>query len=212
MNSGINKYGEIEAQVCPECDEPIKPDWKACPHCGTFFGNKPKRNPIPAPVDTRFICKGCGKKATADGGAVFCKICDSFYHKACLTDGERCPLGHGRIDYSGCFIATAVTSSLGMPDDCRELNTLRRFRDTYMARTPSLRLEVERYYRIAPGIVKSIEQRADAPEVWHDLWVSHIAFAIAAIEREDFDEAHRIYHAMVDYVSRCFGDSRWVCP
>ena len=31
----INKFGELEGSVCPECGDPIKPEWKACPHCGT---------------------------------------------------------------------------------------------------------------------------------------------------------------------------------
>ena len=101
----------------------------------------------------------------------------------------------------GCFISSAVTTSLNLPDDCRELNTLRRFRDTYMTRTTERRLEVEQYYRIAPGIVESIAQRADAQQIWQSLWASHLAPAIAAIERGDNDCAYSIYRGMVDSLS-----------
>jgi hypothetical protein len=104
----------------------------------------------------------------------------------------------------GCFISTAITSSLGLPDDCRELNTLRRFRDTCMARTPEGRLEVERYYQIAPRVVESISQRPDAAAIWRCLWTSHLAPAIAAIEHGDHDRAYGIYRNMVVSLERFF--------
>jgi len=97
----------------------------------------------------------------------------------------------------GCFISTAITSCLGLPDDCRELNALRRFRDTCMARSPEGRLEVERYYQIAPRIVESISQHPDAAGIWRSLWTSHLGPAIAAIEHGDHDRAYGIYRNMV---------------
>jgi hypothetical protein len=30
----LNKYGEIEDSVCPNCGGPVQPEWKACPACG----------------------------------------------------------------------------------------------------------------------------------------------------------------------------------
>jgi hypothetical protein len=97
----------------------------------------------------------------------------------------------------GCFISTAITSCLGLPDDCRELTTLRRFRDTCMARTPEGRQEVERYYQIAPHIIELISQRPDAAAIWRCLWTSHLAPAIAAIEHGDHSRAYGIYRNMV---------------
>ncbi len=101
----------------------------------------------------------------------------------------------------GCFISTAVVSNFNLPDDCRELNILRRFRDTYMRCTPERQQEVEEYYRIAPGIVEAVSQRADASDIWRALWASHLAPAIAAIECGDDDRAHSIYRDMVAALS-----------
>ncbi len=101
----------------------------------------------------------------------------------------------------GCFISTAVVSNFNLPDDCRELNILRRFRDTYMRCTLERQQEVEEYYRIAPGIVEAVSQRADASDIWRALWVSHLAPAIAAIECGDDDRAHSIYRDMVASLS-----------
>lgn len=101
-----------------------------------------------------------------------------------------------------CFISTVVTSSLGLPDDCRELNILRRFRDTYMRSTPERQQAVELYHRIAPGIVESISRRPDASTIWRSLWTSHLAPAIAAIECRDDDKAYGIYRDMVKSLAR----------
>ena len=109
----------------------------------------------------------------------------------------------------GCFISTAVVSNFNLPDDCRELNILRRFRDTYMRCTPERQQEVEEYYRIAPGIVEAVSQRADASDIWRALWASHLAPAIAAIECGDDDRAHSIYRDMVASLSHYWNLRAW---
>jgi RNA polymerase subunit RPABC4/transcription elongation factor Spt4 len=37
-----------EEYVCPNCNEPVKPDWKACPSCGVEFADA-EEEPAPAP-------------------------------------------------------------------------------------------------------------------------------------------------------------------
>jgi len=106
------------------------------------------------------------------------------------------------IAQRGCFISTAAIRCLGLEDDCRELNLLRVFRDSYMLATPQRRREVESYYRIAPQIVRHIESCADSDSILRELWFSHIQPAVAAIERRSPRKAHERYAAMMREVSR----------
>jgi hypothetical protein len=59
-----------------------------------------------------------------------------------------------------CFLTTACTSALGLPDDCRELTVLRRFRDTTLAETAEGRALIAEYAQIAPRIVEAIDDPA----------------------------------------------------
>ena len=52
----------------------------------------------------------------------------------------------------GCFLTTACCNHRGLPDNCDELTTLRRFRDSYVPKDL-----VKRYYSIAPNICMRIE-------------------------------------------------------
>jgi hypothetical protein len=96
-----------------------------------------------------------------------------------------------------CFITTASARSLGLNDDCHELNLLRSFRDSYMRATPRRWQQVQQYYSIAPGVVRQIELNSDSAAIWRELWFSHIQPAVAAIERRSPQEAHERYAAMM---------------
>jgi hypothetical protein len=61
----------------------------------------------------------------------------------------------------GCFITTACCELIGLPDDCWELRTLRRFRDEVMLPTAEGRADVARYYQLAPAILGAIHERRD---------------------------------------------------
>jgi hypothetical protein len=56
----------------------------------------------------------------------------------------------------GCFITTACCEVLGLDDDCFELRTLRRYRDTVLARQPGGQQAITRYYALAPHILARI--------------------------------------------------------
>ncbi len=103
-----------------------------------------------------------------------------------------------------CFITTAAVQSLGLNNDCRELNLLRAFRDSYMRATPARCQQVTLYYSLAPRIVCQIESRADAASIWRHLWFGHIQPAVAAIERGALQKAHKGYAAMIREASRRF--------
>lgn len=71
---------------------------------------------------------------------------------------------HGSSD--GCYLTTACIRSEGLPDNCIELTALRSLRDNELLRNQKGNWLVDEYYRIAPQIVKAINQRSDALEIW----------------------------------------------
>lgn len=96
----------------------------------------------------------------------------------------------------GCYITTAVCKAEGKPDDCYELETLRKFRDEYVrVHFPEL---VEQYYSEAPLIVEEIERRANKGELYDHLRLNFIAPAVHAVEKGEHARALEIYLEMVD--------------
>lgn len=70
---------------------------------------------------------------------------------------DKTPSGSG-----GCFITTACVEAAGLPDDCFELQILRKFRDEYVRLLPDGEVILKAYYSKAPGIVKAISQSDSA--------------------------------------------------
>jgi len=99
---------------------------------------------------------------------------------------------------SVCFISTAVAESLDWSDDCHELNLLRQLRDTYMQETPDRRAEVEKYYRIAPAIVRRINASPDAAEIWHEVAEQYVLPVVRMAKAGDVAGAHILYRRMVN--------------
>lgn len=58
---------------------------------------------------------------------------------------------------SGCFLSTACFASEGLPDNCIELQTLRKFRDDFVSKSPNGVALIKQYYSEAPLILKRIE-------------------------------------------------------
>jgi hypothetical protein len=108
--------------------------------------------------------------------------------------GETYPI---RVSGGGCFITTAACEGLGLADDCWELRTLRRFRDTALQRLPSGPEDIARYYREAPAILAALRRRADSPRVFHALywrWILPCAL-LAALGADRL--CHHTYRAMM---------------
>lgn len=98
-----------------------------------------------------------------------------------------------------CFITTAVCGTLNLPDDCRELMTLRAFRDGYMHATPEREALVKLYYAVAPRYVERINQRPDSERVYARMYSLFILPAMHALEANDAPEAFALYCALVEY-------------
>lgn len=64
-----------------------------------------------------------------------------------------------------CFITSACCDVLGLPDDCFELRSLRRFRDEVLAEQPGGSFAIAHYYAIAPGLLRRLNRTGENPEI-----------------------------------------------
>ncbi len=96
-----------------------------------------------------------------------------------------------------CFITTAVCDSLGKPDDCYELSTLRAFRDNYMMHHIEGKELISQYYDMAPAIVMRINQHKTAELIYHDIYQQYIFPCISLIEQKEYDKCEGLYIEMV---------------
>lgn len=119
---------------------------------------------------------------------------------ASTAEAANAPKGGG----GGCYITTAVCESMGMPDDCKILTTLRRFRDTFMHGDESRTQLVREYYDSAPTLVEFILACEDASARLALLFTRYIKPAVEAIEAGDNFGALVLYKAMVADVKDCF--------
>jgi hypothetical protein len=103
----------------------------------------------------------------------------------------------------GCFLTTACCEVLGLPDDCFELRTLRRYRDETLAAMPGGNATIAAYYRLAPSILDRLPPEERAARLLSVYARFILPSAIAA--RLGFDVlAYRLYARMMDELARDF--------
>jgi hypothetical protein len=93
----------------------------------------------------------------------------------------------------GCFLTTAACEMRGLPDNCDELTTLRRFRDEVLLFSREGRTLVEEYYNEAPSLVPFIKDSDENERVWND-----IQKTVAHIGRGHHTEAIASYFSMFE--------------
>lgn len=96
-----------------------------------------------------------------------------------------------------CFISTACVEAAGLPDNCLELQTLRGFRDYYVAQQQGGEALIQKYYLIAPSIVRAIQERNDAHDFFARIFEEDIVTAVELIKKGDFECALKHYTTMV---------------
>lgn len=96
-----------------------------------------------------------------------------------------------------CFLTTACCEAVGLPDECSELQTARRFRDHWLAHQPGGRAEIDHYYAVAPKIVQTIDAQPGATAFWRKLYVTRIIPWVILIKLGFNRQAHRLYRHMV---------------
>lgn len=98
----------------------------------------------------------------------------------------------------GCFITTAMCGHFGLADDCTELETLRKFRDSFMTENEERKEDVKEYYRLAKKYASQLAEIEDS-----DFWStvrSFIDLAVAQIQADKKDEAYLTYKDLVTFV------------
>lgn len=100
---------------------------------------------------------------------------------------------HSNSDSEGCYLTSACVAVRGLPDHCEELQTLRSFRDEYLARQPGGRVEIAQYYAAAPKIVEAINQLPDAVEIWNRIYEELVKPCVQMIYANMNAEAHQLY-------------------
>lgn len=99
--------------------------------------------------------------------------------------------GSGRS--SGCFITSACVESMGLADDCDELQTLRALRDKRRLYDPAFDALVKEYYRIAPIIVDAIDASPDRKAVYTQLYETMVRPCVALVKENRENEAVELY-------------------
>jgi len=99
----------------------------------------------------------------------------------------------------GCFITTACCEGLGLDDDCFELRTLRRYRDTVLAKQPGGADAIACYYALAPAILARLRAAPSNPA--HVLLSVYARFVLPAALAAKFGLnalAYRLYVRMLN--------------
>ena len=83
------------------------------------------------------------------------------------------------------------------PDNCYELKMLSWFRDSWLAKQEGGGVEIAKYYRIAPTIVREIDKLSDKKDIYFSLWSDYLSTCLKYIENAKYAECASIYRKMV---------------
>ena len=103
----------------------------------------------------------------------------------------------GTCEEANCFLTTACVDCAGLPDDCFELSTLRRFRDTVLMQMPGGPDDVALYCRVAPSIVARIGASPNRSRELARLYVLYILPSVFAAWLGQARLTRRIYTRMM---------------
>ncbi len=142
--------------------------------------------------DHGYACIKTGKNVNDD---IYNKYCSNGYY-----DYSGCPIYKSESSSSsssGCFLTSACVEAMGLPDDCRELTALRRYRDEYLASQPCGQCEIAEYYRVAPPIAARIKAQPDAMDVFSRLYDELVVPCVRLIDAGEMEAAHTLYRQHV---------------
>ena len=134
--------------------------------------------------NNHFACRKSGKDVSED---VYYKYCRNYDYGDCPVYKQQNPSD------SRCYLTTACIRAKNLPDNCKELMTLRSFRDIYLKSFEDGRYDVQYYYQIAPSIVSAIDNRPNADQIYLDIYDKLITPCVKMIAEGNFAEAHRLY-------------------
>lgn len=114
------------------------------------------------------------------------------------TEGFSCTSSHE----DDCYITTAMCRDTGKPDDCAELQSLRKYRDEVMLNDSDGRNLIKEYYLKAPKIVSLINQEPNHYQIYQMLRERYITPAANAADAGENAKVLELYKAMVESLSQ----------
>ena len=145
------------------------------------------------------------------GGDYYCikqekTVNSDTYYKYCRNyDYDDCPIYKSTSgSRTGCFLTSACTAARGLPDNCRELQTLRSFRDEWLKKSDDGTKLVARYYEIAPKIVAAIDAKADCMEIYDQLYREMVVPCVELIGQGKYQHALELYRSVTLELEREF--------
>ncbi len=137
----------------------------------------------------------CALKREKEG---YSSIDSDTVHRYCWGyHYEECPRYKAGQSSGGCFLTSACVEAMGLPDDCYELTTLRKFRDEYLAKQECGACEIAHYYQVAPEIVSRIHNCENANMIFDKIYMELVAPCVRLIEEGKLAEAHTKYREYV---------------
>lgn len=107
---------------------------------------------------------------------------------------------------SKCFLTTATCVFFGKPDNCEELQALREFRDTWLAKQPKGLSLIADYYAVAPKIVEGIAKSGNAEQEYHDMYYKYIVPCMNAVHEKAFSKCNELYMTMYKDLKKRYYD------
>ena len=102
----------------------------------------------------------------------------------------------------GCYITTAVCRKDNKEDDCYELNMFSDFRDNWLMYQKDGNALIERYYKIAPQIVKNIDLKNDSSLIYDEINNKYLKNCLKMIENKEYEECKKLYIEMVESLEK----------
>ena len=125
--------------------------------------------------------------------AVFQRRSDAERYVRSKTGFFGEPDAYYHIEQRGCYLTEAAVTYKGLPDDCDELMTLRKFRDSYLALQEGGQEEIESYYKMAPQIVAKLEEHPNREEILESIWSELVLPCVALIKTGENQACHQLY-------------------
>lgn len=83
------------------------------------------------------------------------------------------------------------------PDDCYELQQFRNFRDNWLSKQEDGQELINRYYFLAPRIVKLIDSSNEKQQVYNEIKKEYIEPCLKYLEKNEYDLCKKRYVQMV---------------
>jgi len=111
------------------------------------------------------------------------------------------------VEGGGCFVSTAICYGLEQPDNCKDLQILRSFRDIYLLQSKVGQYFVRRYYDLSPKISEAVENSPDSNEICLLLKEHYLDPCIAHIESGNNIKAIVLYIKMFLDLHKSFSET-----